>query len=162
MASAITSTDRQAPAPAKTGRSRARTAGKLVPTDAATLQAAEQDIARRVVLIDADEMAAFLQEHLGQKLTAYLAGIKDAKAVGQWAQRRADPSAIVRERLRAAYHVTALFAATYGERAAQGWFFGTNAALDDQAPAATLRTAETPEEIARIVPLARAFIRSAL
>ncbi|MGH2783530.1 MAG: XRE family transcriptional regulator [Thermoleophilaceae bacterium] len=133
-----------------------------MPTDATTLHAAEQAIARRVVLIDAGEMAGFLQQHLGQKLTAYLAGIKDAKAVGQWAQGRADPSAIVRERLRAAYHVTALFAAAYGDRAAQAWFFGANSALGDQAPAATLRTAETPEEIARVVPLARAFVRSAL
>ena len=83
-----------------------------------------EDIARRSVLVGADEMAGFLQQHLGQKLTAYLAGIKDAKAVGQWAQGRTNPSAIVRERLRAAYHVTALFAAVYGDRAAQAWFSG--------------------------------------
>lgn len=132
------------------------------PTDPAALDAAEADIARRAVLIDIEEMASFLQDHLGQKLTAYLAGINDAKAVGNWAAGRAQPSAIVRERLRAAYRIAALFAATYGDQAAQGWLFGANSALDDQAPAATMRTAGTPDEIARVVPLARAFVRGAL
>ena len=135
---------------------------QLAPTDTSRLEAADREIARRAVLIGVDEMAAFLQEHLGQKLTAYVAGIKDAKAVGQWAQGRVEPSAIARERLRAAYHVTALFVSVYGDRAAQAWFFGANAGLDDQAPAAALRDAGTPAEIARIVPLARAFIRGAL
>ena len=51
--------------------------------------------------------------------------------------------------------------AVYDDRAAQGWFFGANHALDDRAPAAVLRDAETPDEIARIVPLARAFVRGA-
>jgi hypothetical protein len=167
MASSPTTKRRQTQPPAKsqtprTPRSASPADTTLVPTDAAVIDAADREITQQAVLIDAGEMAAFLQQHLGQKLTAYLAGINDVKAVGQWAAGRADPSAIVRERLRAAYHVTALFAATYGDRAAQGWFFGANAALDDQAPAAMLRTAETPAEIARVVPLARAFIRSAL
>jgi hypothetical protein len=133
----------------------------IVATDDAALRIAEAEISRRVVLIEADEMARFLQDRLGQKLTAYLAGIKDVKAVGQWARGRAEPSAIVRERLRAAYHVTALLAGAYGDRAAQAWLFGANSSLDDQAPAAALRSAETPDETARIVPLARAFVRGA-
>jgi len=133
----------------------------LVPTDSAALRDAEREIAREAVFIDAPTMAGFLQQHLGQKLTAYLAGVNDVKAVGQWARHRNEPSAIVRERLRAAYHVTALFTFAYSDRAAQAWFFGANAALDDHAPAASLRNAETPEEIARVVPVARAFVRSA-
>lgn len=131
------------------------------PTDDAALEALDREVAQSVVFLEAGELADFLQEHLGQKLTAYLAGLKDAKAVGQWARGRAEPSAITRERLRAAYHVTALFTPVYGDRAAQAWFFGANSAFDDQAPAAVLRVAETPEEIARVVPAGRAFLRSA-
>lgn len=131
------------------------------PTDDAALESLDREIAHSVVFLEAQELADFLQSHLGQKLTAYLAGIKDAKAVGQWARGRAEPSAITRERLRAAYQVTALFGAIYGDRAAQAWFFGANSAFDDQAPAAVLRVAETPEDIARVVPAGRAFVRSA-
>lgn len=126
------------------------------------LVAMDAELSRRVVLLDIAEIAAYLQEHLGQKLTAYIAGVKDVKAVGKWAQGRAVPSAITRERLRAGYHATALFSGSYGDQAAQGWFFGANSSLDDRAPAAVLREADTPDQIARIAPLARAFVRSAL
>lgn len=132
-----------------------------IPTDDAALESLDREIAHSVVFLEANELADFLQSHLGQKLTAYLAGIKDVKAVGQWARGRAEPSAITRERLRAAYQVTALFSSIYGDRAAQAWFFGANSAFDDQAPAAVLRASETPEEIARVVPAGRAFVRSA-
>jgi hypothetical protein len=114
-----------------------------------------------MVLIDTAAMAGYLQEHLGQKLTAYLAGLKDVKSVGQWAQARSEPPAITRERLRAAFHATSLFLIVYGDREAQGWFFGANSSLNDRAPAAVLREAETPAEMALIAPLARAFVRGA-
>lgn len=131
------------------------------PTHADDLDAAEEAITRRVLLSESSEMARYLQEHLGQKLTAYLAGLKNAKTVGQWTQGRVEPPAITRERLRAAYHATELFLMAYGDRTAQGWFFGANASLNDRAPAAVLREAETPEEMALIAPLARAFVRGA-
>jgi hypothetical protein len=131
------------------------------PTDPAALDGAIERTARAAVLIDTSEMADFLQTHLGQKLTAYIAGNKDLKTVSQWAKGRAEPSAIARERLRAAYHATALLAHVYGDRAAQAWFFGANHALDDHAPAAVLREAETPGEMAKIAPLAIAFVRVA-
>jgi ABC-type Fe2+-enterobactin transport system substrate-binding protein len=131
------------------------------PSSAAELDAAAAEIERRMVLIGTDEMARYLQDHLGQKLTAYLAGLKDAKSVGQWAQGKSEPPAITRERLRAAFHATSLFLLAYSDQAAQGWFFGANSALDDRAPAAVLRTAETPDEMALVAPLARAFVRGA-
>ena len=118
-------------------------------------------VARDAVVLDAHEMASYLQEHLGQQLTAYLAGLQNQKSVGQWARGRVTPPAITRERLRAAYHATRLLAEAYSDTAAQGWFFGAHTALDDQAPAAVLRTADTPDEIALIAPLARAFVRGA-
>lgn len=131
------------------------------PSSAAELDAAAVEIERRMVLIDTAEMARYLQDHLGQKLTAYLAGLKDTKSVGQWALGKSEPPAITRERLRAAFHATSLFLLAYSDQAAQGWFFGANSSLDDRAPAAVLRTAETPEEMALIAPLARAFVRGA-
>jgi ABC-type Fe2+-enterobactin transport system substrate-binding protein len=131
------------------------------PHSSESLDVAEAEIERRMVLAETADMAGYLQEHLGQKLTAYLAGLKDAKSVGQWTQARSEPSAITRERLRAAFHATSLFLTAYGDREAQGWFFGANSSLDDRAPAAVLREAETPAEMALIAPLARAFVRGA-
>jgi hypothetical protein len=125
------------------------------------LDMAERSISRSAVLAGTAELASYLQEHLGQRLTAYLAGLKDVKMVGQWAKGRVEPPAITRERLRAAFYATALFLVRYGDAAAQGWFFGANSSLDDRAPAAVLRDAETPDELALIVPLARAFVRAA-
>ena len=132
-----------------------------IPTSSAGFETAEAEIERAMVLIKTADMASYLQEHLGQRLTAYLAGLKDAKSVGQWAQARSKPPAITRERLRAAFHATSLFLVVYGDREAQGWFFGANSSLDDRAPAAVLREAETPAEMALIAPLARAFVRGA-
>jgi len=131
------------------------------PASSESLDATEIEIERHMVLIDTAAMAGYLQEHLGQKLTAYLAGLKDVKSVGQWAQARSEPPAITRERLRAAFHATSLFLIVYGDREAQGWFFGANSSLNDRAPAAVLRDAETPAEMALIAPLARAFVRGA-
>lgn len=125
------------------------------------LDLSEEAISRSAVLAEPSEMAEFLQGHLGQKLTAYVAGLKDVKTVGQWARGKVEPPALTRERLRAAFHATELLAVRYGDEAAQGWFFGANSSLDYRAPAAVLREAETPEELALIVPLARAFVRGA-
>jgi len=135
--------------------------GAATGTDASELAAVAASIARQAVLMTTPELAQYLQLHLAQKLTAYVAGIKDLKSVGQWARGRSEPSAITRERLRAAYHATALLTAVYSDETACAWFFGTNHMLDDRAPAAVLRDAQTPAEIARLVPLARAFVGGA-
>lgn len=151
------------PAPSSSARPKDQ-AGTEASTPAKTRQRLADDLAleRAIVLLQVPEMAKYLQAHLGQRLTAYLAGIKDSKAVGQWIQGRSEPSAITRERLRAGYHAAVMLCNAFGDPAAQAWFFGANGALDDGAPAAALREAATPNEIARIAPLAKAFVRGAL
>jgi hypothetical protein len=144
-----------------TGISGAVQARGVADAEADQLDLADESISRSAVLADAAGLAAYLQEHLGQRLTAYLAGLKDVKMVGQWAKGRVEPPAITRERLRAAFYATSLFLLRYEDEAAQGWFFGANSSLDDRAPASVLRDAETPDQIALIVPLARAFVRGA-
>lgn len=53
-------------------------------------------IARSSVLAEPTDMAQYLQAHLGQQLTAYLAGLKDPKTVGQWGRGKARPPALTR------------------------------------------------------------------
>jgi hypothetical protein len=108
-----------------------------------------------------DTIAAFLQENLGQKLTAYLAGLNDPKVVGLWAQRKKHPRDLAIFRLRCAYQAACMLINAYGNETAKSWFFGTNTRLDDEAPAYLLRHGKVPEDIRFIVPAAKAFVLSA-
>jgi hypothetical protein len=105
-----------------------------------------------------EQIASFLQDALGQKITAYLSGLKDPKVVGLWARGRAEPRDLPRQRLRCAYEAARMLIEAYGEDTARSWFFGTNTRLDDEAPAYLLRHVQTPEDMRFIVPAARAFV----
>jgi len=120
-----------------------------------------EEIERRAKVEKIASIAAFLQETLGQKLTAYLAGLKDPKVVGLWAQGKATPRDLAAFRLRCAYEAALMLVKAYGNETAKSWFFGTNTRLDDEAPAYLLRHVKVSEDIRFIVPAARAFVSSA-
>ena len=61
-------------------------------------------------------------------------------------------------RLEAAHEATQLIRFAYGRDTAQAWLFGTNSALDDQAPATALREAVAPEDASIVVRLARELV----
>ncbi len=105
---------------------------------------------------DLAEVARYLQDHLGQKLTAYLAGMRDPKMVGRWA-RGTEPRDAPAMRLRAAFQATRMLTTAYGDRTAKAWFVGSNTRLDDEAPAMVLRYAQVPDDMRMVVPTARAF-----
>ncbi len=102
-------------------------------------------------------IAAYLQNHLGQQVTAYLSGLKDPKVVGRWIQGKSAPRESSQFRLREAYQACRLLILAYDDATARSWFFGTNALLG-RAPAAALRTAETPEESQEVVAAAQSFV----
>lgn len=76
--------------------------------------------------------------------------------VGRWA-RGTEPRDAPAMRLRTAFQATRMLAEAYGHRSAKAWFVGSNTRLDDEAPAWVLRCAQTPEDLRRLVPIARAF-----
>jgi hypothetical protein len=114
-------------------------------------------IAHEAIRLDISEIAAYLQAQLGQKLTAYVAGVNDPKMVGRWASAKAHPRDDRDMRLREAYMATRMIVEAYGPTTAKAWWVGSNTRLDDRAPAATLRTAGDPEALRYVVPAARAF-----
>jgi hypothetical protein len=116
-----------------------------------------EEIERRATLDTIGEVAAYLQENLGQKITAYLSGIKDPKLVGSWAKGRGMPRDLAAFRLRCAYQAALILVDAFGSETAKSWFFGTNTRLDDEAPAYLLRHMKTPEDIRFLIPAARAF-----
>ena len=104
-----------------------------------------------------DEIAAYLQRELGQKLTAYLADVTDPKMVGRWAAGKAVPRDDRAMRLREAFKATRMIVEAFGTTTAKAWWVGSNTRLDDEAPAAVVRQGEDPQALRFVVPAARAF-----
>lgn len=116
---------------------------------------------RQAVTARISEVAGYLQQHLGQKVTAYLSGINDAKLVGQWASGKVEPRPLAGFRLRSAFHAASFLIDAFGDETAQAWFFGTNSLLDTQAPAYVLRHGEEPRDWSDVVLAAKAFAETA-
>ena len=114
-------------------------------------------VADEATRLGIDEVAGYLQAELGQRLTAYLSGVSDPKAVGRWAAGRAEPRDAAQMRLRDAFQATRLLVEAYGAKTAKAWWVGSNTRLDDEAPAMIVRYASVPDELRFVVPAARAF-----
>lgn len=101
------------------------------------------------------DIAAFLQEALGQKLVAFMVGVEDPKTVGRWASEKRlpqDPAA--EQKLRAAYQIFRLLATQEGPHTVRAWFVGLNPQLDDESPA----TAISENRVRDVMVAARAFL----
>jgi hypothetical protein len=116
-----------------------------------------KEVERDASLLSSGELARYLQDHLGQKLTAYLSGLKDPKMVGQWASGKARPREAAQVRLLIAFQAARMLVDAYGADAAKAWFLGTKDALGDEAPAWTLRHSADPEEMWPVASLAKEF-----
>jgi hypothetical protein len=125
-----------------------------------TLTLDPQVVEREAVTADFPAVAGWLQDNLGQQLTAYLAGLRDPKVVGKW-RRGTAPRATSEFRLRTAYSAARMLVDAYGANTARAWFLGSNSRLDDEAPAWLLRHAGEPGDVRFLVPAARAFAGSA-
>ena len=88
--------------------------------------------------VPTDQVARELQEVLGQKLTAFIAGAKDPKATGKWAQGR-QPHPDTELRLRAAHQVLEVLLESDSAQTARVWFIGMNPHLGDDSPAEAIR-----------------------
>jgi hypothetical protein len=111
--------------------------------------------------LDISKIAAYLQTHLGQKITAYLAGLDNAKTVGLWISGNVAPRDLPKTRLRYAYQAARLLTEAYDDETAKAWFFGSNTLLDDEAPAYVLRHGTTPDDLRLVIPTARNFVQAA-
>ena len=107
----------------------------------------------RAMRASVPEIATRLQEVLGQRLTAVVAGVNDAKAVGQWARGLRAPHPDAERRLRDAYQVVGLLLENDAPETIRAWFGGMNPHLGDQAPALVVAT--EPEHV---LQAAQAFI----
>ncbi|HST38366.1 MAG TPA: hypothetical protein VLK58_02600 [Conexibacter sp.] len=122
---------------------------------AITAPAAER-LDRDAATLPIGEVAAYLQAQLGQRMTAFLAGLSDAKQIGRYATPGGPaPRSAVANRLRHGYKVVRMISDAYDASTAKAWLFGTNTRLDDEAPIEVLRTAADPEQFTAVVRAAR-------
>lgn len=115
--------------------------------------ALDREAHRQAVRTDMATIARYLQEVLGQRLTAVIADVSDAKAVGRWAQARQTPRPEVEKRLRLAFQITQMLMAVDSANTVRAWFTGMNPELDDASPA--LMIAKEP---VRVLQAARSFL----
>jgi hypothetical protein len=108
---------------------------------------------REAIRSDTAAIAAAMQQLLGQQLTAVIAGVADARAVGDWARGNRKPHPKAEERLRNGYQIATLLAGVDPVDVVRAWFVGMNPELDDRPPALVL--AEDP---VRVMNAARVFV----
>jgi len=115
---------------------------------------ATSDAHERAVSFEIKDVARYLQEALGQKLVAYIAGVSDSKRVGRWAQGAQSPRDEAERRLRAAFQIFHLLLAEESPHVIRAWFIGMNPQLDDDSPAEVIREGRLKEALAA----AKAFV----
>jgi len=100
-----------------------------------------------------------LRELLTPRLVAYVAGVRETRAVHEWADGvREVRSPVTEERLRFALQLALLLSEHDDRRIVQAWFQGLNPHLDDQSPARLLREGRLAEVGPRVMAAARAFL----
>jgi hypothetical protein len=115
--------------------------------------ALEQTIHARTARLGVPTIVSSLQDVLGQRLVAVIAGVSDAKAVGKWARGQRSPHPEADQRLRNAYQIVQLLLERESPDTVRAWFIGMNPDLDDHAPALVL--GENP---AHVLQAARTFL----
>ena len=104
-------------------------------------------------------VAKKLIDILGAKLVAYIAGVRETRAVQQYAQDSRSPRQPgIEPRLRLALRVAKPISERDSNEIAQAWFMGLNPQLNDRSPARLLREGELDEVGPEIIAAARAFV----
>jgi hypothetical protein len=112
---------------------------------------------RKATQADFPTVVRSLVPLIGRKLTAYIASIKDARAIDRWMDH-ATPQKDVEARLRLAYHVAAMLAEFDTSAVIQAWLLGLNPELDDAVPISLLRDGDIETDGKRVLSAARAFV----
>ncbi|MCZ7537647.1 MAG: hypothetical protein M5T61_18195 [Acidimicrobiia bacterium] len=112
----------------------------------------------RSARLDFSTLVDELNELLGPKLVAYIAGVQEARTVRQWIVAECDVRAPVPDRLRLAFQVASLIAQHDSASVARAWFQGLNPQLDDRSAARLLREGDLDEVGPQILSAARAFV----
>jgi len=110
---------------------------------------------RQAIRAPIEDVASFLQDLLGRRLVAYIAGVQDTKTVARWAHAEVgEVRSKSVKRLRTAYEIAQLLTQFDSPRIVQSWFIGLNPQLDDTSPAEAIHDGRLKEAMYA----ARAFV----
>ena len=104
------------------------------------------------------ELVTALRAALGVRLVGVIAGVKETRAVHQWAdgvREVRDP--LVLDRLRLTYRVVRTLDVQESHQIVQAWMQGLNPILGEQSPARLLREGDLELDGPRVLDAARAF-----
>jgi hypothetical protein len=118
------------------------------------LSLASREAHRQTTESSIEQITIFLEEVLGRKLVAALAGVADPKAVGRWASGERTPRPAAEEKLRVAYQVFRLLLAEESKHTIRAWFIGLNPQLNDESPIMVIRAGRFQE----VMVAAKAYV----
>jgi hypothetical protein len=98
-----------------------------------------------------------LTDIVGKKLTAYIAGVKDVRALDRWIEG-AEPYKNAEQRLRFAFRVVRTLRNHDGPSVVQAWLIGLNPELNDRVPIRLLRNGDLEKVGPEILSAVRAFV----
>jgi len=108
--------------------------------------------------LDTAVLVTGLREVLGARLVAYLGGVRETRAVRQWAEGiRGVQDPADERRLRLAYQVAGLLSVREPAGVVQAWFQGLNPQLGDRPPARVLREDDLDDAGPLVLAAARSF-----
>ena len=106
-----------------------------------------------------DAVVRELRDLLTPRLVAFIAGVRETRAVHQWADGARDvKSDNVERRLRLALRTALVLREREEPRVIQAWFQGLNPSLDDRSAARLLREGDLDDVGPLILAAARAFV----
>ena len=115
---------------------------------------------REALTLQWQDIVKRLADMIGRKLTAYIAGVKDVRALDRWIAG-VEPYGDVEARLRFAYQVVRTLNAHDSPRVVQAWLTGVNPELGDRVPLRLLKEGDLDEIAPNVLGAARAFIAGA-
>jgi hypothetical protein len=103
------------------------------------------------------ELVSRLADAIGRKLIAYVAGVKDTRAVERWVAG-SQPYGEVESRLRLTFQVVRTLLEHDSREVVQAWLMGVNPELGDRVPLRLLREGDLAVVAPEVLAAARAFI----
>lgn len=99
-----------------------------------------------------------LRRVLGAKLVAYIAGVRETRAVRDWIDGTRKPSPNAVQTLRLTYRIVRLVEQSEGTGVVAPWFQGMNPQLGDRSPARVLHEDRTEQAHLAVLNAANLFV----
>jgi hypothetical protein len=131
----------------------------LQESQVATVPASRPDLAahREALRLPIPEIVKQLVGLIGRKLTAYVGGVRDVRAVDRW-MNGSELYGDAEQRLRFAFQLVRMLAEKEDPTVIQSWLTGLNPELGDRVPLRLMRENDLETVAPEIMGAARAFL----